>query len=303
MIANRRSLLIWSTFLVVAFLALALQNGTLYGLAVPLAALAVAYAVPGALPDRRRHGRHRIDTADLIAVGAFYVGVVALFTLAFRVFTQDAVAGLFLSFAGGMLLGVVGPVIYTERRGRSLADLGLTRKNLKPALALGVVLAAVQFSLTLWRYDLPAASEWVPLLALALTVGAFESVFFRGFVQTRLEASLGPVPGIGCAAALYALYHVGYGMGPRDMIFLFGLGVVYAVAYAVVRNILVLWPLLTPLGSFYSNLQGGEIRMPWIAIFGFVDVLALMVTAIWLAARRERRAQRAALPQRPHAMA
>ena len=33
------------------------------------------------------------------------------------------------------------------------------------------------------------------------------------------------------------------------MVFLFGLGVLYAVAFALVRNVLVLWPLLTPLGS------------------------------------------------------
>ena len=46
------------------------------------------------------------------------------------------------------------------------------------------------------------------------------------------------------AAALYALYHVGYGMMGREMIFLFGLGVTYAIAYRLVQNVLVLWPLL-----------------------------------------------------------
>jgi uncharacterized protein len=57
------------------------------------------------------------------------------------------------------------------------------------------------------------------------------------------------VGGVGAAAGLYALYHVGYGMGPKEMVFLFGLGVVYGVAYACVSNILVLWPLLLPMGS------------------------------------------------------
>ncbi len=47
---------------------------------------------------------------------------------------------------------------------------------------------------------------------MAVTVGVFESVFCRGFVQGRLEESLGAGPAVFAAAALYALYHVGYGL-------------------------------------------------------------------------------------------
>ncbi|HET6694624.1 MAG TPA: type II CAAX endopeptidase family protein, partial [Pedococcus sp.] len=231
-----------------------------------------------------------VDSHDLVVIGGLYVSVVALFSLAFRVFTQDRVAGLFLTFAAGMLLGVVGPVVYTVWvRHRPVGDLGLTRSNLRAALALGLVLAAVQFAMTLWGYDLPEPVDWVPLMVLSLTVGLFEAVFFRGFIQTRLESSFGPIVGVGGASALYAAYHVGYGMGPAEMLFLFGLGVVYGVAFAVARNVAVLWPLLIPLGSFYNNLESGDIRMPWAAILGFADVLALMATAVWLALRHQRR--------------
>jgi uncharacterized protein len=54
--------------------------------------------------------------------------------------------------------------------------------------------------------------------------------------------------------------------------------------------VLVLWPLLIPLGSFYNSLQSGEIDLPWASIAGFVDVMAIMFAAVWLAHRRERRA-------------
>lgn len=280
----------WPVFLVVSLLALAVVNGALYGLLVPAVALAVAFLVPGALPRSRSR---RVDGVDMAVVAVLYAAVVALFLLAFQLFTQDAVAGLFLCFAGGMLLGVAGPIYYTVwHRGRPLADLGLSRDRLPEALALGVTLAAVQFALTLWGYDLPEPGDWVPLAFLALTVGLFEAVFFRGFIQTRLEASFGPVGGVAGAATLYALYHVGYGMGAGEMLFLFGLGVVYAVAFAVVRNVLVLWPLLVPMGSLFNNLESGDIEMPWAAILGFVDVLALMVVAVGLAIRHERRARR-----------
>ena len=45
-------------------------------------------------------------------------------------------------------------------------------------------------------------------------------------------ARFGPRVGIAATAALYGLYHVGYGMGTREMVFLFGLGLVYGIAYA-----------------------------------------------------------------------
>lgn len=280
---------VWLAFLILAILALDVVHGAVYGLLVPLAALVLALT----LPHTGRPAGRRVDRVDLAVVGALYAAVVGLFALAFRFFTQDAVAGMFLSFAGGMLLGVAGPVYYTVwRRGRPLATLGLTRHRLPEALGIGVVLAVVQFALTLWGYDLPQPVDWVPLAFLALTVGLFEAIFFRGFVQTRLEASFGPVPAVAGAATLYGAYHIGYGMGADEMVFLFGLGVVYAIAFATVRNVAVLWPLLVPLGSFFNTVSSGDITMPWMAILGFLDVLALMATVIWLAARHERRVGR-----------
>lgn len=276
----------WPIFLLGGLLLLGAGNELLYGITIPAAALILVLIVPGPRPRLALS----VDGLDLAVVAFLYAAIVAVFWLAFRVFTQENTLGLFLSFAAGMLLGVVGPIVYTTWiRHRSLSELGFRRDTLGHAITLGVVLAAVQFVLTLWGYDLPRPVDWVPLLGLALTVGFFEVVFFRGFVQTRLEASFGSVVGVGGSSLLYAAYHVGYGMGLREMVFLFGLGVVYAIAFTVVRNVVVLWPLLVPLGSFYSNLRGGDIVMPWEAILGFADVLAVMVTVLWFALRSERR--------------
>jgi uncharacterized protein len=214
--------------------------------------------------------RRTRDAEDLLAVTALYVAIVGLMRLAFVVFTDELVLGLFLAFAGALVLGVVGPVYYTVwRRGRQLADLGLRRDNLRPAIALALLFGGVQCALTLRSYELPTAVDWVPLLCMSLVVGVFEAVFFRGF--------------------LYGAYHVGYGMGAEEMLFLVGLGVVYAVAFSLARNLLVLWPLLTPLGSFYANVEAGDIELPWASIAGFADVLGLMALALWLAWRHERK--------------
>jgi uncharacterized protein len=235
--------------------------------------------------------RRRVDGKDLLVMIGLYAVIVALYRLAFVVFTTGSTLGLFLAFAGAMTLGVVGPVVYTTWiRHRSLRTLGIGGHTLRPTLALALLFGGIQFFIMFWGYTLPAPVDWVPLLVLSLTVGLFEAVFFRGFIQGRLEASFGTIPGVLGAAALYSLYHVGYGMGADEMVFLFGLGVIYAIAYRLTENILVIWPLLTPIGAFFNNLEGGDIVLPWAAILGFANVLGLMAAACLAAARHQRRA-------------
>ena len=73
------------------------------------------------------------------------------------------------------------------------------------------------------------------------------------------------------------------------MWFLFALGMVYAVAYRLTSNVLIVWPLLTPLGGFFNNLQSGEIELPWASLLGFTDVALLMAATIWLGHRQQQR--------------
>jgi membrane protease YdiL (CAAX protease family) len=276
---------LWSSWVVAALLMLEVVPGAWYPLAVAGSAVLLCL-VPHAVPEVPR-ARSR---TDLLAIAVMYVGVVALMRLAFVGFTTDHVAGLFLCFAAALLLGVVGPIYHTVwRRHGDLSDLGLRVGGWRRTALLALLFAAVQFALTLWGYDLPAPVDWVPLLVMALVVGVFETIFFRGFVQTRLEAAYGPIGGIGGAAVLYGLYHVGYGMGGRELLFLTGLGIVYAVAFAQTRSVLVLWPLLTPLGSFFNAVDSGDIELPWASIAGFADVLGVMVLAGWLGRRHARR--------------
>lgn len=284
--ARRRPTFVWAAWVVLALLLMPVLGDRAWLFLAAVGASALLLSSWVRLPEPGRGaGEH-----DLVAVAVCYVGVVALMRLAFVGFGTDRVAGLFLGFAAALLLGVVGPVVYTVWvRSGSLGDLGLRSEDLRTTVTLALAFAGVQFAITLWGYDLPAAVDWVPLLVMALVVGVFESVFFRGFVQNRLEARFGSRVGVSGAALLYGAYHVGYGMGLGDIGFLTGLGVIYAVAFAVARNVLVLWPLLTPLGSFFAQLENGDIELPWASILGFADVAALMVAAVWLARRHERR--------------
>jgi uncharacterized protein len=283
-----RFLVIWAMWVVFALLLMSLVGRWqwLY------LACVVATALVLSMKIRTELARPAIKASsrDVATVAVLYVAVVALMRLAFVGFGTDRIPGLFLSFAAALLVGVLGPVIYTVWvSGGSLHGLGLRRDNLRPTLVLAVLFAGVQFAITLWGYTLPAPVDWVPLLVMALVVGIFESIFFRGFIQARLEARFGSRVGVGGAAVLYGAYHVGYGMGLTDIAFLTGLGITYAVAFALARNVLVLWPLLTPLGSFYAQLQDENIELPWASILGFIDVAGVMIAAIWLAYRYQRK--------------
>jgi CAAX protease family protein len=275
---------VWFLFCLVSLLALAVVDLEVWAAVVVIAGVALA-----CVPALRPRVDPDVDLIDPAAVIGGYVGVVVLFRVAFTVFTTDNVLGLFLCFAAGMLLGVVGPVFYTVwGRRRPMQSLGLGTHQLRPTLAMGLVLAAAQFGVTFLGYSMPAPGQWVPLLGMSLVVGLFEAVFFRGFVQGRLEESFGAAPAVAGAAVLYGAYHVGYGMGVSELWFLLALGVVYAVAYRLTTNVLILWPLLTPMGAFFNNLGNGDIDLPWASLLGFADVALLMAAAIWFAHRRER---------------
>jgi len=122
------------------------------------------------------------------------------------------------------------------------------------------------------------------LIALALTVGLFEAIFFRGWLQLRFEDAFGVIPGLVLAALAYSLYHVGYGMEAGELVFLFFLGITFGAVFRLTRSIFELWPLYTPVGGLFTNLREG-LSMPFEATYGFVLTLALMVGALVLASR------------------
>jgi hypothetical protein len=276
--------LAWSAYLVLAFALLAISPGPWYPL------LVTGLGLPLAWLTLRGGFRWSPAAMDAAIVLALYGLSVTLFFVAFQVVTVSSEIVLFVIFGAGLLVGVVGSLVHVVGiQRRPLADLGLTSQRLPETLLLGLVLAGLQAALVLPLVSFGAPDGWLPLLALALMVGIYEAIFFRAYLMAVFEPMVGVVPAVGLAALLYGLYHVGYGMDGEEMLFLGGLGIVYTVAYAVVRNVLVLWPLLTPVGSFFANVRAGDIEMPMIAILGFVEVIGLMAVSIYLAWRWTKR--------------
>jgi hypothetical protein len=100
----------------------------------------------------------------------------------------------------------------------------------------------------------------------------------------RLEEAFGIIPAILLGSLLYAAYHIGYGMPLSEMTFLFFIGVVYAVAFRLTKNIFILWPIFQPMGQLVTLIKDG-LKLPLLASVGFLEVLIVMFVLIWLGSR------------------
>lgn len=216
-----------------------------------------------------------------IALGSYLLVVLGLYT-AFQIFTIDRVAANFITF-GPITLAVLGiglPALYTVLiRKRPLGDLGISSSQLIPSLVLGLLLAWDTYNNTLAPMDVTWTKAEVPLVTMALAVGLFEAVFFRGWLQLRFEEAFGLVPGLILAALCYSFYHIGYGMTTGEMLFLFGLGLTFGAFFRLTKNIFLLWPFYTPMGSIYTNLTEG-LSLPFEATYGFLLTIGLMIAIL-----------------------
>jgi uncharacterized protein len=226
---------------------------------------------------------------DLGAVLVSWILVVGALYTATVVVGAQAWGGMayFILYAvlGAGIFGVGVPLYWTVVVRRCpLSDLGLTTRWLWLSLGLQIIFAGLQYAGTLAKGGLPTFERFVPLVALSLAIGFFEAVFWRGWVLLRLEAAFGLIPAILLGSALYAAYHIGYGMPLDEMVFLFFIGVMYSVLFRLTKNIFILWPVLQPMGQLVTLIKDG-LELPLLASLGFVEVLIGMLVLVWLAGR------------------
>ena len=233
---------------------------------------------------------------DLVAVGVSWLLVVSALVIATFVVTADNGVAYFLVYAviGAAGFGVALPVWWMVwHRKRSIAELGVTTHLLGVSLGIQLVLAALQYTQTLGRMSLPDGETLLPLVTLALTIGLFEAIFWRGWVLLRLEDAFGFLPALLAGSALYALYHIGYGMGWEEMWFLFFVGIAYGAIFRITKNVFILWPLLQPMGQLTTLIKDG-LTLPTIAALGFAEALIVIVVVLgiaWKYAQRRSKTQ------------
>jgi hypothetical protein len=225
----------------------------------------------------------------LLVVGALYTATVVVGTELFGGMAYFALYAVF----GATVFGVAFPAYWmTVVRRRTLRDLGLTTHRLGMSLALQLGFAVLLYLAIRPGMQLPGWDQLVPLVALALAIGFFEALFWRGWVQLRVEESFGIIPGIVLGSLVYAAYHIGYAMPVDQIAFLFGIGLMYATVFRLTKNLFILWPVFQPMGQLITLIQDG-LRLPLLAALGFMEVLAVMGVILWVASRYVRHRSRA----------
>jgi hypothetical protein len=230
---------------------------------------------------------------DLAAVAVSWLLVVGALYTATAIVGQTVWGGfayfLLYGAVGAALFGIGIPLYWTVVvRRRPIAELGLSTRWLGLSLVLQLAFAALQYMGTLAKTQLPPFEGFMPLIALALTIGFFEAVFWRGWVLLRLEEAFGVIPAIILGSILYAAYHIGYGMPTGEMIFLFFIGVIYAVAFRLTKSVFILWPVFQPMGQLVTLVKD-KLTLPPIAALGFAEAFILMLVLVWLAARYQKK--------------
>jgi uncharacterized protein len=178
-----------------------------------------------------------------------------------------------------------------EIRKRPLSDLGISTRYLGISLVVQLALAGWQYFSGFNSLELPVFEQFIPLVALALAIGFFEALFWRGWVLLRLEAAFGILPAILIGSLLYALYHIGYAMPLSEVVFLFFIGIVFAVVFRLTRNIFILWPVFQPMGQVMTLVKDG-LDLPLISSLGFIECLAVMIGLVWFFGRLYRKRYR-----------
>lgn len=188
-------------------------------------------------------------------------------------------------YAGILLLGTLVPALTVlRRRGEGLEGLGITRRFLLLSLIVSAVLGAG----SAFHLVTVAGQQGVPVLPhlLGNLMVLWEPLFVFGWLFLRWERAFGWLPAIGLVGAGFALQHVG--SVPLAAALSFGaFALAFAVVFALVRNLLILWPLFYPVASGIGTLQSG-IAMGWDDV---VIGMALLVVqlAILALVRRTRR--------------
>jgi uncharacterized protein len=239
---------------------------------------------------------------DLGVVAASWILVVSALRIATSVVTPDRGIGYFLVYAavGATLFGLGIPLGWMVLvRKRPLADLGLTFRGWRRILPIQLVLAVALYLTAFRDITMPARDALLPLVALALGIGFFEAVFWRGWVLLRLEEAFGILPAILLGSVLYALYHIGYAMDAGEMAFLFFIGIMFAVAFRLAGSVLILWPLFQPAGQLATLIRDG-LELPLLASVGFGEALIVMLAMTWLAGKYLRRRERSSTNRTRH---
>ena len=198
------------------------------------------------------------------------------------------------------LMGILFPLLYIERSGKSWNAFGFTFRKWPLFLAINLVLGILLLCLFLFENPAPAdfrlSGSTLWSAAYVMLALCFEVVFFYAFLRTLFEEAFGIVPAIILTAFFYAFHHIGF---QPEYGKLFFVGLLYGVMFRLGNSAFLIFPFFLGVGGLYDVLIQSQVVSP-IAhpeVRTVCLTVAFLVVVVWL--RRKMRADTQSPPIPP----
>jgi len=220
------------------------------------------------------------DTKFAIVLGLIAVGL----SFFLRLFLEDTLLNktvffVVLDIVIKVIIGFYVPIHYVMiRRKQGLEVFGLTKKDWKASLILGLVFAIlllIQFaseSAEMGQEVFLRAGVLIPIFYIFIA-GIFEMTFIYGFLRRIFDKSFGIIPGIILTALFYSFHHAGFQPEFGKLIFV---GIMYASIYRITNNILIVFPFFWGVGAIWDVL----VNFGTTELEGVSTLLKAMITVI-----------------------
>lgn len=188
---------------------------------------------------------------------------------------------LFYHLGYGIILSLLVPIWYVEKNEHlTYGAFGIKKVKL---IGYVVILAFTAFSIGGQLSHLEIKDihfELLPLsIAPLLMTTFFEEFLFRGFMQTRFEKAFGFIPAIILSGLAFSLYHLGYPgfRGLNEIVLLFFVGIMFAIAYKLSGNNLIVSYFVNLPNAFLTYLINYKMFPDFTPAATVISVIAIFV--------------------------
>ncbi|GAB3708811.1 CPBP family intramembrane glutamic endopeptidase [Mariniluteicoccus flavus] len=185
---------------------------------------------------------------------------------------------------GCLVTATVIPALAVRRHG-GLAALGIGRHRWRLALGVAVVLAVGSLPQAIKLAAAAGAPLTTQLVFNALVF--WEPLFVFGWLQLRFREAFGHLPAVLLTGLAFGVYHLG-AVPVETALGFAAFGLVFAIVFTLVPNLLVLWPITWAVASTIGTLQAGS-RFGWTEVVLSAVVVAVQVAILWGVLGRVRR--------------